>query len=213
MPAEIPGLDLEVVNYHRVLLGTFHAKFMIVDRKVALLNSNNIQDRPNLELMTHLEGPIVDSFYEVALHSWYNKLSPMMPCAGTAYRPPPEGYHFGDANPYLRDIEVLKAARAARRLLRRETAAEFGRSESPHRFRDVVRLAMERAGNRAGASWDDLFTGREGDDRERQDHRLSHWADRVMTGFTSRSPSRRASLEEKRLMGKFRWIHARKFYG
>jgi phosphatidylserine/phosphatidylglycerophosphate/cardiolipin synthase-like enzyme len=30
-------------NFHRVLLGTFHAKFLIVDRKVALINSNNIQ--------------------------------------------------------------------------------------------------------------------------------------------------------------------------
>lgn len=30
-------------NFHRVLLGTFHAKFLVVDRKVALLNSNNIQ--------------------------------------------------------------------------------------------------------------------------------------------------------------------------
>lgn len=55
---DIPGLDMEVIvsclepngiiradmqNFHRVLLGTFHAKFLVVDRKVALLNSNNIQ--------------------------------------------------------------------------------------------------------------------------------------------------------------------------
>jgi phosphatidylserine/phosphatidylglycerophosphate/cardiolipin synthase-like enzyme len=40
---EVPGIDLEVINFHRVLLGTFHAKFLVVDRKVALLNSNNIQ--------------------------------------------------------------------------------------------------------------------------------------------------------------------------
>lgn len=45
---EVPGLDLEVVNYHRPAVGTFHSKYMIVDRKIALLNSNNIQDRCNL---------------------------------------------------------------------------------------------------------------------------------------------------------------------
>ncbi|KZP06835.1 hypothetical protein FIBSPDRAFT_939801 [Athelia psychrophila] len=44
-PQEIPNIDLEVCNYHHVVLGTFHAKYMVVDRKVALINSNNIQDR------------------------------------------------------------------------------------------------------------------------------------------------------------------------
>lgn len=43
-PDELSGLRMEVVNYHRPLLGTFHAKYMVVDRRVACLNSNNIQD-------------------------------------------------------------------------------------------------------------------------------------------------------------------------
>lgn len=38
--------ELTFQNFHRVLLGTFHAKFLIVDRKVALINSNNIQGEP-----------------------------------------------------------------------------------------------------------------------------------------------------------------------
>jgi phosphatidylserine/phosphatidylglycerophosphate/cardiolipin synthase-like enzyme len=42
-PEEIPNLDLQVVNYHRPMLGTFHAKFMIADRKIGLVQSNNIQ--------------------------------------------------------------------------------------------------------------------------------------------------------------------------
>lgn len=49
-PDEVPNLSLQVVNFHRPLLGTFHQKAMVVDRKIALLNSNNIQDRPNLEV-------------------------------------------------------------------------------------------------------------------------------------------------------------------
>lgn len=48
---EIPNVDLQVVNYHRPMLGTFHSKFMIVDRKYAVISSNNIQDNDNLEQM------------------------------------------------------------------------------------------------------------------------------------------------------------------
>jgi hypothetical protein len=29
-PDKIPNLDLEVVNYHRPVLGTFHAKYCVV---------------------------------------------------------------------------------------------------------------------------------------------------------------------------------------
>ena len=78
-PEELPNIDLEVLNYHRPMLGTFHAKFMVVDRKVACLNSNNIQDRPNVEMMVHLEGPIVEGFYDMALLSWNNALNPPLP--------------------------------------------------------------------------------------------------------------------------------------
>lgn len=39
----LTNIDLEVLNYHRPMLGTFHSKFMVVDRKIALIQSNNIQ--------------------------------------------------------------------------------------------------------------------------------------------------------------------------
>ena len=76
---EIPNIDLEIINYHQPIVGTFHAKYMVVDRKVAILQSNNIQDNDNLEMMIHLEGPIVDSFYDMALISWHKKLEPPLP--------------------------------------------------------------------------------------------------------------------------------------
>jgi phosphatidylserine/phosphatidylglycerophosphate/cardiolipin synthase-like enzyme len=78
-PDEIPHLDIQVINYHKPMLGTFHCKYMIVDRKYAVLQSNNIQDNDNLEMMTHLEGPIVDSLYDMALISWHKKLEPALP--------------------------------------------------------------------------------------------------------------------------------------
>ncbi|KAL2070490.1 hypothetical protein VTL71DRAFT_13516 [Oculimacula yallundae] len=82
-PEDIPFIDLEVVNFHRPMVGTFHCKYMIVDRKYAVLQSNNIQDNDNMEMMTHLEGPIVDSLYDMALISWNNKLDPPLPSANS----------------------------------------------------------------------------------------------------------------------------------
>ncbi len=82
-PDELPHVDLQVVNYHRPVFGTFHSKYMVVDRKIAILSSNNIQDNDNLEMMTHIEGPIVDSFYDMSLCSWYKELKPPLPCLNT----------------------------------------------------------------------------------------------------------------------------------
>lgn len=78
-PEEIPNIDLQVMNYHHPLLGTFHAKYMVVDRKMAVIQSNNIQSNDNLEMMIHLEGPIVDSMYDMALLSWHKRLEPPLP--------------------------------------------------------------------------------------------------------------------------------------
>ncbi|KAF2723047.1 hypothetical protein K431DRAFT_220806 [Polychaeton citri CBS 116435] len=77
---EMPNVDLEVVNFHRPPLGTFHCKFMVVDREIATISSNNIQDNDNLEMMAHLEGPIVDSLWETFLLSWHKPLDPPAPC-------------------------------------------------------------------------------------------------------------------------------------
>jgi hypothetical protein len=46
-PDEVPNVDMQVVNYHRPIFGTFHAKFMVVDRKIAIIGSNNIQVLPH----------------------------------------------------------------------------------------------------------------------------------------------------------------------
>ncbi|KAF5013197.1 hypothetical protein FDECE_776 [Fusarium decemcellulare] len=78
-PEEIPNLDFEVVNLHRFVLGTLHAKFCIVDRKIAAIMSNNMEDNDNMEMMAHVEGPIVDSIYDTALITWHNALHPQLP--------------------------------------------------------------------------------------------------------------------------------------
>jgi phosphatidylserine/phosphatidylglycerophosphate/cardiolipin synthase-like enzyme len=82
-PDDLPNIDLEVINFHQPVFGTFHCKYMVVDRKIAIIQSNNIQDNDNLEMMTQWEGPIVDSFYDMALISWHNALKPPLPLLDT----------------------------------------------------------------------------------------------------------------------------------
>lgn len=78
-PDEVPNLDMEVCSFHVPLLGTLHAKFMVVDRQIGIVESNNIEDNANVEMMTHLEGPIVDSLYDSFLITWHEKFDPPLP--------------------------------------------------------------------------------------------------------------------------------------
>ncbi|KAI9150672.1 IQ calmodulin-binding motif [Paramyrothecium foliicola] len=75
LPDEIPNLDFEVSSLHKMMLGTLHVKMCVVDGKVATIMSNNIEDNVNLEMMTHLEGPIVAGVYDTALITWNKALS------------------------------------------------------------------------------------------------------------------------------------------
>lgn len=78
-PEDVPNVEMEVVNYHRPVLGTFHAKFMIVDRRIAIVQSDNIQDNDNLEMAAQYEGAIVDSIYDTAIVTWNDALQPPLP--------------------------------------------------------------------------------------------------------------------------------------
>jgi phosphatidylserine/phosphatidylglycerophosphate/cardiolipin synthase-like enzyme len=133
-PDEIPNVDLEVMNYHRPVVGTFHSKFMVVDRRLAICQSNNIQDRVNVEFMTHLEGPIVQSFYDLCLISWGLPLTPPLPLL--ASRPPTlnsildsegkiqqgqeEGvqYQFGDNHPHIKVKDLEKSTQQANEFMK-----------------------------------------------------------------------------------------------
>lgn len=72
-------------------------------------NSNNIQDRVNMEMMTHIEGPIVDSFFDMALLSWDSVLTPPLP--SLISRPPVQTqFDFGNEHKFIqmKDIEASK---------------------------------------------------------------------------------------------------------
>jgi len=118
---EIPFIEMEVINYHRPLLGTFHCKFMVVDRKIAVISSNNIQDRANIEMMTHTEGDIVQGFYDMSLWCWANAMKPAMPLVS---QPPPHvpEFLFGTDSPFLKNIDLEEVATVARADLRRQHA-------------------------------------------------------------------------------------------
>lgn len=82
-PNEIPNIDLEVSSLHVPMLGTLHAKFMVVDRQIGIIESNNMENNANMEMMTHLEGPIVDSLYDSFLITWHDALDPPLPTHDT----------------------------------------------------------------------------------------------------------------------------------
>ena len=161
--------------------------------------------------MTHFEGPVVDAFYEIALHSWYNRLDPQLPCIATPFQPPRDSngkirYMFEDHNPFFDDIEILKAARAARLLLRKQTRAldeEKGHEETGReRFRDAVRQAMEKQ-RQSLADW------RPGEELNARAQVAMHdlrerWAGMSMamgagSRSGSRAPSRRTSASDVNL--------------
>ncbi|KAK0531098.1 hypothetical protein OC835_003798 [Tilletia horrida] len=133
---EIPYLNVEILNYHRPLMGTFHAKLLIVDRQVALINSNNIQDRPNLEACTRLEGDIVNAIYDHALISWGNRLNPPLPCLSQpAHKDPGDRAFIADENSSLPVLtkEGLKAKslEARKQLLLEDEESEKEKLEVP----------------------------------------------------------------------------------
>ena len=124
---EIANLSLEILNYHRPLMGTFHAKLLIVDRKVALINSNNIQDRPNIEACVRLEGDIVNSVYDHALISWGNRLNPPLPCLSepAPVSPSPSAFIAGNQStlPAITAEKMREKARSTRLLLQEQDEA------------------------------------------------------------------------------------------
>ena len=149
LPDEIPNLSLEVINYHRMIMGTFHAKFMIVDRQLALLNSNNIQDRPNLEMMSHFEGDIVHSFYDAYLISWWLPFQPNLVCLKREHDENRD-YQFGINNMKIFSIQQpLKQTIARARLTLQYhleqtdgTNVYFDRRNSGEKFSSVAIQAL-----------------------------------------------------------------------
>lgn len=64
----------------KILTDSLCPRYAVIDRKIAIVQSNNIQDIDNVEMMTQFEGDIVDSFYDIALISWHNLMKPTLPC-------------------------------------------------------------------------------------------------------------------------------------
>jgi hypothetical protein len=115
-------------------MGTFHAKLLLVDRQVALVNSNNIQDRPNIESCTRLEGDIVNSVYDHALISWGNRLNPPLPCLGSPAPkiPSSAAFSIGAADSTLPNMTASKLreiANVARRKLQEDDEETEGLEE------------------------------------------------------------------------------------
>jgi hypothetical protein len=58
-------VNVAVKSIHVPLLGTMHAKFLVIDDKSVVLSSNNVQDRPNVEMAITFQGSVVYSFQDI----------------------------------------------------------------------------------------------------------------------------------------------------
>lgn len=108
-------------------------------------------------MMIHLEGPVVDSVYDTLLLSWHETFNPVPPCIAepSHYRntAKPANYLFSDANPYLAQIDVLKAAKAARLLLARQNEKSDALDEEGHHREGAVPFWWRRPSGGEGGLW------------------------------------------------------------
>ncbi|WFD23568.1 hypothetical protein MEQU1_002261 [Malassezia equina] len=194
---ELSHIQMQVLNYHRPLLGTFHAKLLLVDRLVALINSINIQDRPNLECCIHLEGDIVNAVYDHALLSWGLALHPPLPCL---QQPAPI------EPPTIFQADSIECQRALSRQAYESLRAEEQNAASTQPIRMRVHLAdMVEHMMRARASATDAHTSPLPTEKEALPASVRHdatlWRRQAMT--TKKSPSAELLTNSTmRLLGK-----------
>ena len=62
--------DVEIKSVHIPMFGTMHSKFMVVDGSFVVLSSNNVQDRPNMELAVSLKGEVCQGFKNIFFRLW-----------------------------------------------------------------------------------------------------------------------------------------------
>jgi hypothetical protein len=101
-------------------------------------------------MMTHIEGPIVDAFYDIFLISWSARLTPPLPCISNSListlpeDSPLTKYTFQEKNQYLANIELSKAAKFARHLLKKDNEnAELESEEFTRERRETGEFSWE----------------------------------------------------------------------
>ncbi|CEQ39387.1 SPOSA6832_00904 [Sporobolomyces salmonicolor] len=183
---EIPNIDMEVLNFHRPPVGTFHAKYRASlqfslshkplltldcrshrrprDRPSQLeqhprkalfislistrLTHRQATDRVNVEFMSHIEGPIVEAFYDMALISWNEALNPTLPLLNS---PPPtqREYHFGENHEDIKSKDIEGAQQSSRQLLKgqnKQATAEEAKAEGQDQLQSKVNENPPSAG-------------------------------------------------------------------
>lgn len=175
LPTEVPQLKIEILNYHRPLMGTFHAKLLLIDRRIALLNSINIQDRPNLESCVHLEGDIVNAVYDHAVISWGNAFQVPLPCINS---PAPDSPATNFENRNTPETQEAVSKHARRELAENDTAG------TDHRLNlsDIVGHMMFA---RAGATDADPIQHSTNDLDARVRHMATLWRSKAQQGRES----------------------------
>ena len=80
-PEDLQGLDLQVKSVFIRPFSVMHPKFVIVDRRLALLPSCNLSWETWLECCLPLTGPIVSSLLQFWRYTWGRNDLPVLPAA------------------------------------------------------------------------------------------------------------------------------------
>lgn len=85
--SELPGLDLTIIRKFFWPFGIIHSKYVIVDRKLALMPSCNVSWERWFEAAVSLEGPVVAHLCSFHANFWTNnrQLPPLKPLPGGSY--------------------------------------------------------------------------------------------------------------------------------
>ncbi|CAM6053937.1 unnamed protein product [Sphagnum tenellum] len=69
------GENVTAKSIHIPVVGTMHAKFLVVDGKRCVVSSNNVQDRPNTEMSVVMDGDICKGLRDVFYKLWNSDAS------------------------------------------------------------------------------------------------------------------------------------------
>ena len=86
-PDALTNIELRVKNYHLNTLGALHAKMIIVDGKVLLTGSKNLDGDVPMEFMARFQGPVAFTARQDFLDVWDEPVSDLPPQANVRTHP------------------------------------------------------------------------------------------------------------------------------
>ncbi|KAF7986433.1 hypothetical protein HWV62_31183 [Athelia sp. TMB] len=105
----------QVLKGHQIVLPVEYTADEVKLPAPAEIPHIDMENRVYVEMMVHVEGPIIEAFYDICLLSWGNALRPPLPLLANPSAPPPE-YRFQDDHAHIasKDLDSHRVRRGSR---------------------------------------------------------------------------------------------------